>query len=228
MKIILTICEATNSSFPKKIVVENLFNKFSNHEFYILADNLGDDLQNYICSFKPKFYENKIRGKTQYLIDKFNFCVKNFNDEDTLYLVEDDYLHINDCDTIINEGLQYADYITLYDHPDKYIQCKYPNPEIKDIGEETILFRTDNSHWKYTNSTTGTFACKKKTLYDDYNDWMRFYNECPIGWWDYLSFKHLRATKNRKIASSIPGRSSHMHSKEMLSPFFKYDYDSFI
>ena len=110
MKIILTICEVTNSSFPKKVVIENLFSKFINSEFYILGDNLGIDLENYIRSFNPKFYENKLRGKTQYFIDKLNFCINNFNDEDTLYLVEDDYIHINDCNILMDEGLQYADY----------------------------------------------------------------------------------------------------------------------
>lgn len=220
MKIILTICEVTNSKFSKKSVVENLFSKFHNHEFYILADNLSNELENYIFSFDPKFYENKVRGKSQYFIDKLDFATKNFSGSDTLYLVEDDYMHIGDCDILIDEGLQYSDYVTLYDHPDKYIQCKYPNPEITDIGENTTLFRTDNSHWKYTNSTTGTFACKQKTLKEDYDVWLKSCMDCPNGWLDYLAFKQLRSTKNRKVASSIPGRSSHMCSNEMLSPFF--------
>lgn len=228
MKIVLTICESSNSSFPKKLVIENLFKKFIDHEFYILADNLGSDLENYISSFNPKFYQNKSRGKSQYFIDKLNFCIHQFDDDDTLYFVEDDYIHINDCNLLIDEGLKCADYVTLYDHPDKYIQCKYPNPEIVDIGEQTILFRTDHSHWKYTNSTTGTFACKQKTIKEDYDVWLKSCMDCPNGWLDYLAFKHLRSVKNRKIASCVPGRSSHMHSKEMLSPFFDYNYDSFI
>ena len=120
----------------------------------------------------------------------------------------------------MDEGLQYADYVTLYDHPDKYI--KGANPEIVDIGEQTILFKTNGSHWKYTNSTTGTFACKQKTLKEDYDVWIKFYNECSVGWWDYLSFKELRSIKNRKIASSIPGRSSHMYSAESHSPLVKF------
>lgn len=228
MRIILSICESSNSKFSKKESFNNLSKSFNNCDLYILGDDLSEDLEKYILSFNPTFYENKIRGKTKYLIDKFNFCISNFDTDDTLYLVEDDYIHIGDCTSLLDEGLNYSDYVTLYDHPDKYIQCQYPNPEIKSVGEQTTLFRTDSIHWKYTNSTTGTFACKKKTLKDDYNEWIRFYNECPVGWWDYLTFKHLRATKNRKIASSVPGRSSHMCSDEMLSPFFKYNYDSFI
>lgn len=218
MKIIFTVCESTNSSFPKKTVIENLFSKFNNREFYILGDNLGIELENYIRSFNPKFYENKTRGKTQYFIDKLNFCVNNFDSDDTLYLVEDDYIHVNDCNILLDEGLQHADYVTLYDHPDKYMEG--PNPEIVGIGEQTILFKTNNSHWKYTNSTTGTFACKQKTIKEDYDVWFKSCMDCPNGWLDYLAFKNLRATKNRKIASSIPGRSSHMHSREMWSPFF--------
>ncbi len=226
MKVILTICDTSNTKCSKSKIFDNLRRSFKNDELYVLGDNLSIELENYIKSFNPTFYENKLRGKTQYLIDKLNFCVNNFDNNDTLYLVEDDYIHTDDCNILLDEGLQHADYVTLYDHPDKYVEG--PNPEIVGIGEQTILFKTNNSHWKYTNSTTGTFACKQKTIKEDYDVWIKFYNECSVGWWDYLSFKELRSIKNRKIASCVPGRSSHMHSKEMLSPFFDYNYDSFI
>jgi len=223
MKIVLTICDISNTNCSKKQVFTNLYESFKNHEFYILGDNLSEELENHINSYNLKFYENKLRGKTQYFIDKLNFCINNFEENDTLYLVEDDYIHINDSDILLDEGLQYAEYTTLYDHPDKYIQCQHLNPEIVDIGEKTILFRTNSSHWKYTNSTTGTFACKKKTLLEDYDTWLNSYKMCPTGWWDYLAFKELRSTKNRKIASCIPGRSSHLIDTESHSPFLKYE-----
>lgn len=223
MKVILTICDSSNTKCSKKDVFDNLYTTFKNKEFYVLGDNLSDNLENYIKSFELKFYENKHRGKTQYFIDKLNFCINNFEENDILYLVEDDYIHTIGSDILLDEGLQYADYTTLYDHPDKYIQSSCPNPEIVNIGEETVLFKTNNSHWKYTNSTTGTFACKKKTLVEDYNIWINFYKMCPTGWWDYLSFKELRSVKDRKIASSVPGRSSHLINVESYSPFFKYE-----
>lgn len=221
MKIILTICEFSNTKFSKKQCFDNLYNVFKNEEFYILADNLSKDFENYICSFDIKFYENKLRGKTKYFFDKLNFCKENFDQNDNLYLVEDDYIHLENSNVLLEEGLQCADYVTLYDHPDKYKQCPYSNPEITDLGENTVLFRTNSTHWKYTNSTTGTFACKKSTLLEDFETWSNSYKNCPTSWWDYLSFKELRSTKNRKIASCIPGRSSHMHSLEMYSPIIK-------
>ena len=121
-------------------------------------------------------------------------------------------------DVLIEEGLQHADYVTLYDHPDKYEGFTYKNPEIQCIGEQTVVFLTKHSHWKYTNSTTGTFAFKKQTLIEDYDIWM---DQVVNNIWnyDYQGFVNLR-TNNRKIASCIPGRSSHMYPDQCHSPFF--------
>ena len=68
-----------------------------------------------------------------------------------------------------------ADYVTLYDHPDKYMDHDKggPNPYISNGGEVTRLVKTDNSHWKLTNSTTMTFASKVNTLKQDRDIWMK-------------------------------------------------------
>ena len=152
------------------------------------------------------------------MVDKFNFCINNFNVDDTIYMLEDDYMHYPDSDVLIEEGLEHADYVTLYDHPDKYSSFIHPNPELTDIGENTVVFLTKSSHWKYTNSTTGTFALKKQTLINDFDIWM--YEVVNNIWnYDYHGFVNLRKN-NRKIASCIPGRSSHMYPDQCHSPFF--------
>lgn len=228
MKLILSICENTRSKICKKKCFKNLYDSFPNIDFYILADNLSKDLENFLLSYKIKFYENKVRGKDKYLIEKLDFCIQNFENEEILYLIEDDYIHIETCDHFFTDILDYSDYATLYDHPDKYIQCLFKNSEVDDFGEKTVLFRTKYSHWKYTNSTTGSFACTRKTLYEDIDIWKKYIQEHPNGYCDYLTFKYLRSNKNRKIASSIPARSSHLLSVETLSPFLKFDYNSII
>lgn len=228
MKLILSICENTRSKICKKKCFKNLYDSFPNIDFHILADSINKELENYLLSYRPKFYENKIRGKKQYLKQKFDYCINNFKDDDILYIVEDDYFHDGNCNNFFEEVLNYSDYATLYDHPDKYIGFINLNPEIKDLGENTILFKTKSCHWKYTNSTTATFACKCKTLREDYDVWMKYLIKDPDGWFDYLSFKHLRTLKNRKIASCIPSRSTHLYCDLTMPPFFKFDYNSIV
>ena len=220
MKVLLSICELTRSIYPKKRCVENLMNVFRGHEIYVLGDNLGDDLSNFIQSFNPTHFENKLRGRNFWFREKIEFACNNFENEDILYFVEDDYLHQKDAPTLLEEGIVHSDYVTLYDHPDKYQQHPNRNPEITDLGENTVLFLTKTSHWKYTNSTTVTFACKKSTLKQDSDVWVKHFIQ-NVWWSDYPSFVELRQTKQRKIACCIPGRSTHLCDRIMYSPFFE-------
>jgi hypothetical protein len=220
MKVILSICEVTNTSYSKKDCYDNLNKVFLNHELYVLGDNLSEEFSLYIKSTNPTYFENKVRGRQRWMLDKLEFCINHFDENDTLYLVEDDYLHNFGAAILIDEGLNHSEYVTLYDHPDKYGQHPHKNPEIQGLGESTILFRTDHSHWKYTNSTTATFACKKRILVEDSDVWKKHINK--TGWWDYQTFIELRS-KFRKIAVCIPGQSTHVHSTIMYSPFFHTD-----
>jgi len=217
MNVVLSLCEKSRSPYPKKPCLENLFSVFNNHNIYILGDDLSEDMMVFLKSHNVTV-DNQVRGKDKYMIDKFEFCRNNFKSDDIVYMVEDDYMHYPGSDILFEEGLQHADYVTLYDHPDKYSQFIHPNPELTDLGEHTIVFLTKSSHWKYTNSTTGTFAFKHKTLVEDYDIWMdQVVNN--IWGYDYQGFINIRKN-NRKVASCIPGRSAHMHPEVCHSPFF--------
>jgi hypothetical protein len=218
MNIVLSLCEKSRSTYPKKPCLENLFSVFINHNIYILGDDLSEDMMYFLKSYNVTV-DNQVRGKDKYMLDKFEFCRNNFKSDDIVYMVEDDYMHYSGSDILFEEGLQHADYVTLYDHPDKYSQFIHPNPELTDVGENTVVFLTKSSHWKYTNSTTGTFAFIHQTLVEDYDIWMdQVINN--IWGYDYQGFINIRKN-NRKVASCIPGRSSHMHSELCHTPFFK-------
>jgi hypothetical protein len=218
MNIVLSLCEKSRSTYPKKPCLENLFGVFINHNIYILGDDLSEDMMDFLKSYNVTV-DNQVRGKDKYMIDKFEFCRNNFKSDDIVYMVEDDYMHYSGSDILFEEGLQHADYVTLYDHPDKYSQFIHPNPELTDVGENTIVFLTKSSHWKYTNSTTGTFAFKHHTLIEDYDIWIdQVINN--IWGYDYQGFINIRKN-NRKVASCIPGRSSHMYPELCHTPFFK-------
>ena len=93
-----------------------------------------------------------------------------------VYLLEDDFLHLPYSDRYLQEAITRAPlYVTLYDHPDKYINAKDGgNPQIEQQGEVTRLIKTDSVHWKLTNSTVMSFACRVERLIEDYDLLMKY------------------------------------------------------
>lgn len=123
-------------------------------------------------------------------------------DDYIVYMVEDDYLHLSqplqfktNCLQLIQEGLERFDYVTLYDHPDKY-ESEY------NFGESCKVFKTLHSHWRQTISTTLTYATTVKTLKEDLKSWFTLR-------WDHIIFSSL-TQKGRVLALCLPGAACHM------------------
>lgn len=158
-------------------------------------------------------------GSFKYILEK----ALNLPENEIVYFAEDDYFYKRfihtDLSSILKEGLDLADYATLYDHGDKYPKfCKKANPYCQPEGELTVITRSKNIHWKYTNSTTMTFAVKVSTLYKDSVDMLSFLDTPSPR--DFEMFTHLRNNKWRRIASSIPGYATHLSpDPETTSPF---------
>lgn len=91
----------------------------------------------------------------------------SFPEQDLIYFVEDDYLHCPD--SLVNlldcqESIE-CDYITLYDHPVRYM----PDYELgKDwaVNKETI-YVSKFHHWREVESTCMTFASTSRVLKAD-------------------------------------------------------------
>ena len=120
--------------------------------------------------------------------------------ETILYFVEDDYLHRPGWIKILLEGFQVpgVDYVTLYDHCDKYFL--YP-------GLKSELFATASCHWRTAPSTTNTFAVRFRTLMEDWKIHCRYSKGRTITA-DHDKFCHLQK-QGRMLISSIPGWSTH-------------------
>ena len=122
--------------------------------------------------------------------------------------MEDDYVHRPGWDKILLDGFNLpVDYVTLYDHGDKY-QEMYKNFMTK-------VLHTELSHWIPTPSTTNTFAVKFKTIKEDQNI-HRYFSTGFEPSADHNKFLELHQ-KKRILISSLPGYSTHAH-KEFLSP----------
>lgn len=138
----------------------------------------------------------------------FDYALKTFKDDDVVYFLEDDYLHLPGSENAILEGIAIADYVSLYDHNDKYIPgVQGGNPFIDtDGGEVTKVFRTKSHHWKLTNSTTMTFATTIQQLREDAPIWQHFTTGAHPN--DFQCFLKLR-DYGRSLITPLPGLSTH-------------------
>jgi glycosyltransferase involved in cell wall biosynthesis len=135
--------------------------------------------------------------------------------ETILYFVEDDYIHRPGWVDILLEGFQVpdVDYVTLYDHRDKYFFSMYE-------GLSAKLFATPSCHWRTTPSTTQTFATRFKTLMRDLSLHRKYSKGREISA-DHAKFLHLQR-KGARLISSIPGWSTHAEP-EFASPCINWE-----
>jgi len=135
----------------------------------------------------------------------------DIDNNDIIYFLEDDYIHVDGWVDIMLEGFDSmgVDYLTLYDHKDKYFLPAYENLQSK-------ILATENVHWRTTPSTTNTYACKFKTfkkhihIHKEYCDLQRGFTR------DHDKFIRLWR-EGSNLVSSIPGYSTHVETP-YLSP----------
>lgn len=141
---------------------------------------------------------------------------QNIDDNTILYFLEDDYYHQPGWTNIMREGFEYigVDYLTLYDHSDKYFLPMYEDLQSKVIA-------TPSCHWRTTPSTTNTYAMLAKTFKKHYNIHLE-YCDLEKGYTrDHDKFLRLW-NEGSHLVSSIPGYSTHCET-EYMSPVVKWN-----
>lgn len=135
---------------------------------------------------------------------------RSFSEDTILYFLEDDYLHRPGWVEILLEGftLAKADYVTLYDHGDKYTLPQY-------TALQSAVYHTASCHWRTTPSTTNTYAMRFKTLRDHYEVHKAFSTGTKITE-DHEKFVRLQKI-GAQLISCLPGWSTHVE-KALLSP----------
>ena len=230
--------------------LRNTIREFGAENIHVIADNCEPRTINFIRSFSEQgvtFEETSLGNSSSfmYMIDKI---IKTRRPDDYVYLPEDDYLHRPGAKKIMLEGLEIADYVTLYDHPDKYKLFKEGGNHFnyKQI-QKTRLLLTNSTHWRECNSTTMTFSCKVQALIDDYKIWKKytqtripqdnlaFYTISQHDISDMFMFlftrkikffillrNQFRRKKMKKIISALPGWSTHTEPTG-LSPVINWE-----
>lgn len=191
----------------KKGCLENFLKHFPSEEITLYADNVSDETYEWLQTYDLEVIRTNGGSSAAGFRIVLDEALK-LDDTEIVYFVEDDYLHLENSRQVLLEGLERTDYVTLYDHVDKYMPASEGgNPYIdEDAAEETKVFLTKSSHWKLTNSTTMTFAAKVKTLREDEPIWRKYIEGKHPN--DFGCFIELR-NNGRSLSSPIPGLSTH-------------------
>ena len=178
-----------------------------NVDLHLIMD--GDIESNFINQYKNQFTLHQIKaGSDQSSFFQTWKIAKetDIEDNDLVYFLENDYLHVNNwVDKIIELFGTYnlPHYISLYDHNDKYFLPMYENLVSK-------IFTTKTHHWRTTPSTCGSFIVNRKVFNEDYD-----IQTTTIG--DHQKFLDLNQNKNRSVITPIPGLSTHC-MEGLMSP----------
>ena len=225
----------------KRECLLNAIAEFGVECVYVIADNCEPATVDFIRA-QGLPYEETALGNAASFMYSVNLILKRHSLSETVYLLEDDYLHLPGSKVLLNEGLEIADYVTLYDHPDKYVlENEGGNPFNHQVLNTTRLYVTRHSHWRDTDSTTMTFACKVVTLSEDFPIWQK--NAQSGNPDDFHSFMEItqnkfshalsflfrrkkqefsiiilnwaRRKKVKRLISAIPSRATHAEVKSL-------------
>ncbi|MBF0612292.1 MAG: hypothetical protein G8345_04950 [Magnetococcales bacterium] len=197
----------------KWICLVNFFIHFVNKEdrLILIADNCSDKAVQTLKTLTGLFCPAPVKPLLTSLGNSASWryaCQQAMADgTESIYFVEDDYLHRPHGRTLLLEGLEIADYVTLYDHPDKYWSPeKGGNPLVVKGGEKSRVLRTPSAIWKVTNSTTMTFATRKTCLLRDRSIWGKHTESSPPD--DFHAFLDI-ARHGAELISPLPAHATH-------------------
>ena len=214
MKIVYRISDAGyNKVKPEYINNENCLKNatevFKDADWLVIADNVSKETDSMIQKYVTRsdiHYASVGHGA-----GTFNLALDTalqYDDDEVVYFIENDYLHKQESQKIFKEGFKLgASFVSLYDHPDKYIDpSKGGNPYCQGGAEDTRVYLSESTHWKITNSTTMTFAAKVSTLKRVESILRKHTDGSHPN--DFSMFLELRE-QNELLITSIPGYSTH-------------------
>lgn len=151
----------------------------------------------------------------------FAFCLNtmkhsSLQDDDIVYIVEDDYLHRPNWNVVLREAFDSfnVDYVTLYDHPDKYFLPMYDDLQSK-------ILHTQSTHWRTTPSTCNTYAAKWQTFKQHWEVHTKYCDpEHTHDGYDHTKFLDLWS-RGSNLISCLPGYSTHCETP-FLSPLIDW------
>jgi hypothetical protein len=189
--------------------------KDKNVDFHLVMDGKVED--NWIGKYKQHYILHEIEGGSMEKAAMAMYdIVKSMEDkianDDLIYFIENDYLHVNKWyNEVISlfSTFQGLNYVTLYDHNDKYIHDHLYGDLVSKI------FATDTLHWRTVPNTCGSYIVSKNVFFEDYHDHTHVIGDANKWLW-------LQENKGRFMLSPLPGLSTHC-METLLSPCINWE-----
>jgi hypothetical protein len=197
--------------FDYEACFRNLLDTINNDERVTLHVIMDGSIQdNWIKSYSDHFIAHEIQAGNDQASFLSTYSYANDIDTDLYYFLENDYLHVHGWVDKVFElfsTYQGLDYVSLYDHNDKYFLSMYDDLVSK-------IFTTNSHHWRTTPSTCGTYIVTKKVFKEDFEVPFRIPG-------DHNKFLYLNQTKGRAVITPIPGLATHC-MEGLLSPIINW------
>jgi hypothetical protein len=179
---------------------------------HVVMDGLIQD--NWINLYKNQFTSHEIQAGNDQSSFLSTYSYANTietESNDLYYFLENDYLHVPGwIDKVFELFTTYhgLDYVSLYDHNDKYFLPMYNDLVSK-------IFTTNSHHWRTTPSTCGTYIVTKRIFKEDFEVPFRIPG-------DHNKFLYLNQTYGRAVITPIPGLATHC-MEGLLSPTINWN-----
>ena len=239
IKIIYRVCDIVNSlhgsldgsanprpfNLSKKEVIkicchslsESLKKITEDYETHIIGDRVSDETWDFVTStLKPKSsFNSKQALRDSGSLLKCSDLAMQFEEEDFLYFVEDDYLHdsdffflrLNDFINFANQNIKIPWFIHPTDYPDQYNR----------LLKRCYIFQTPSGYWREVPNTTHTFMCYKKF----YMQFVDHFRDCHKEDGNDGKLSEI-FQKEALCFSPLPGIATHMH-KGTFSNYIDWD-----
>lgn len=196
--------------FDYEKCLKNLLKTIEGREDVKLYIMMDGDKNNFISNYNLNIHYELLSSGRNNFLRTYKYAkliaLKENNEKDLFYFLENDYLHVMGwVDKVFELFNTYSNlnYVSLYDHNDKYFLPMYDNLTSK-------IFTTPTHHWRTTPSTCGTYIIDKKTFLEDYDVPFQMAG-------DHNKFIWLNQTKSRSVVTPIPGLSTHC-MESLMSP----------
>lgn len=182
----------------REVCFINFLNVFKGLPITVVADNVSPKTLAFVSQPGVKVVQTNL-GNSGSFLASLELAAK----AETMfaYFCEDDYIHRPEAAQLVVEGLRWSNYITLYDHPDKYIKER-------GYGEMGRCLKSETWHWRQTISTTCTFGANLGLLRQDMDVIRKHATGTTPA--DHAMWCEL-AQKQRSLTVAIPGAAFNTH-----------------